>query len=359
MSKDYYEILGVKKGCSKEEIKSAYKKLAKQYHPDLNKDNPNAEKMFKEVSEAYSALSDDNKRNNYDRFGNTGEQFTGFNQGQGFENFDFGDIFESFFSFGGRKQRRRGANLKTEIELTFKEAVFGTTKEIKITKYENCDECNGKGGKGTIKCPDCGGSGRVSKSYRTPFGTFAQTSTCQKCEGQGETVKDTCKKCNGAGKEKITKNVKIKVPAGVDDGNTLRISGEGEPGEIGHGDLFVEIFVTPDELFERQGSDIFLELPITFSQAALGDEVKVPTIRDKVKMKIPPGTQSGTIMRLRGEGVEDVHGNTGDQHIRIQVVTPKKVNKNQKDLFKRLAKENKEELKIKKGFFERLKDSFE
>ncbi|MAG78399.1 molecular chaperone DnaJ [archaeon] len=350
---DYYDTLGVKKGCSKEEIKKAYKTLAKKYHPDLNKDNPQAEQKFKEINEAYSALSDENKRANYDRFGSTGEQFSGYNQ-RGFEGFDMGDIFNSFFG-GGTTRKQRGRNLKAELELTFNEAVFGTKKEIKITKYDQCKECNGKGGKDTISCPDCGGSGRIKKSYRTPFGTFAQTATCQNCQGSGESVKHICKDCQGTGKIRATKKVKVKVPKGVDDGTTLRISNEGEYGEAGFGDLYVELFVQPHEIFERKDDDIFLELPISFSQAALGDQIKVPTIREKVKMKIPPGTQSGTIMRLKGEGVENVNGyGNGDQHVKIQVVTPKKINKTQKDLLKRLAKENKEELKIKKGFFEKL-----
>jgi molecular chaperone DnaJ len=347
---DYYDTLGVKKGCSKEEIKKAYKSLAKKYHPDLNKDNPEAEKKFKEINEAYTALSDDNKRSNYDRFGSTGEQFSGH---RGFEGFDMGDIFGSFF--GGRQRQRRGRNLKAEVELTFNEAVFGTKKELKITKYDQCKECSGKGGTGTESCSDCGGSGTISKSYRTPFGTFSQSATCPNCHGSGDTVKHVCKQCEGSGKIRTTKKVKVKVPAGVDDGTTLRISNEGEYGDAGYGDLFVELFVQPHEIFERKGDDIFLELPISFSQSALGDEVKVPTIREKVKMKIPAGTQSGTIMRLKGEGVESVNGyGNGDQHVRIQVVTPKKLNKTQKDLLKRLAKENKEELQIKKGFFERL-----
>jgi len=363
MAKPYYDVLGVKEGCTKEEIKKAYKKLAKKYHPDLNKDNPEAEKKFKEISQAYSVLSDDTKRANYDRFGEAGEQFSGYNQGGGFSGFEgmnMGDIFDSFFGFGGAPRQRRGANLKAEVELTFKEAIFGTSKEIKITKYEKCKKCDGKGGEGSITCPDCNGSGGVRKSYRTPFGSFTQASTCQRCKGQGKTVKDVCDDCDGSGKERNTKKVKVKIPAGVSDGTTLRISGEGEFGKAGYGDLFVELFVQPDDLFERQGDDIFLELPISFSQAALGDEIDIPTIRGKVKMKIPSATQSGTIMRLKNEGVDNVNGyGTGDQHVRIQIVTPKKVNKTQKDLFKRLAKENKEKLKIKKGFFERLKDSFE
>ena len=359
MAKDYYEILGVKKDATKQEIKSAYKKLAKKYHPDLNKDNPEAEKKFKEINEAYSGLSDENKRANYDRFGSTGDQFSGFNQGSGFQGFDFGDIFEGFF--GGRTQRRRrGSNLKAELELTFEEAAFGTSKNLKVTKYDKCNTCDGKGGEDLINCSECNGSGRITKSFRTPFGAFQQSTTCPSCQGSGQTFKHICKSCNGSAKKRTTKTVKVKVPEGISDGSTLRIRGEGEYGEAGFGDLFIEIFVKPHDIFERQGNDIFLELPITFSQAALGDKVKVPTLRDKVNMKIPGGTQSGTVMRLKGEGVEDVNGyGRGDQHVRIQVTTPKKLNSKQKDLFKRLAKENKEELKIEKGFFERLRDSFE
>lgn len=359
---DYYETLGVAKGASKEEIKKAYKKLAKKYHPDLNKDNPESTEKFKKINEAYSVLSDDNKKSNYDRFGSAGNQqyshgFEGFQGGGGFE-----DIFESFFGGGGfspRSRKRRGGDLKVELDLTFKEAVFGTSKKIKVTRLEKCDTCDGLGGSGETTCSVCKGSGRVRKSYRTPFGMFAQTAACHNCGGMGKEIKEPCDDCSGTGRVKNTTTITVKVPAGVNDGTTLRLSGEGNAGEYGAtpGDLFVELFVSPDDIFERKGDDIYLEFPISFSQAALGDSVEVPTIRGKVKMKIPAGTQSGTMMRLKKEGVDNIQGyGTGDQFVRIQVKTPTKLNSKSKKLLQDLAKENKEKLKIEKGFFEKLKE---
>ncbi len=362
MAQDYYETLGLKKGASKEEIKKAYKKLAKKYHPDLNRDNPDAEAKFKEINEAYSTLSDDNKRANYERFGSAGSQYGNFNQG--FQDFGgINDIFDSFFGggFGGFQRSRRksrGRNLQVELEITFEEACFGTEKTISVTKPSECKECHGKGGKGHQTCPQCDGRGQVQKTFRTPFGVVQQATTCPQCHGKGESVKETCTECHGTGKTKQTKKVKVKVPAGVHDGMTLRLSGEGEYSEV-PGDLFVEIFVKPHKYFTRKDDDIILEYPITFSQAALGDKVEVPTLHGDVKMKIPAGVQSGTIMRLKDKGVQNVRGyGKGDQHVIIQVRTPKKLSKKEKDLFKQLAKENKQELKIEKGFFEKLRDSF-
>ena len=357
---DYYETLGVTKNASKDEIKKAYKKLAKKYHPDLNKDNPKATDKFKKINEAYSVLNDDNKKSNYDRFGSTDNQqhahgFEGF-QGAGFE-----DIFGSFFGggFSPRSRNRRGGDLKVELDLTFKEAVFGTSKKIKITRLERCETCDGVGGTGETTCSTCKGSGRVRRSYRTPFGMFAQTSTCQHCGGMGKEIKNPCNDCNGTGRLKNTRTITVKVPQGVNDGTTLRLSGEGNAGEYGAtaGDLFVELFVAPDDIFERKGDDIYLEYPISFSQAALGDSVEIPTVRGKVKMKIPAGTQSGTMMRLKKEGVENIQGyGIGDQFVRLQIKTPTKLNAKSKKLLKDLAKENKEKLKIEKGFFEKLKE---
>ena len=357
---DYYKTLGVSKNASKEEIKKAYKKLAKKYHPDLNKNDSKSAEKFKEINEAYSALSDETKRSNYDRFGSAGAQqhSHGF---EGFQSRDFGDIsdiFESVFGFGGQRSRnvrRKGQSLKVELELSFKESVFGTEKKIKVTRSELCDSCSGLGGKGEINCSTCKGTGQIRKSIRTPFGMFAQTATCSSCHGDGKTVKHTCKECKGQGKVRNTSSISVKVPPGISDGQTLRLTGEGEAGHNGGpaGDLFVEIYVRKDD-------NIHLDYPISFSQAALGDTVQVPTIRGKVKMKIPSGTQSGTLMKLKGEGVENVNGyGIGDQYVRICVKTPTKLNAKMKKLMKDFAKENKEKLKIEKGFFEKLKDGFE
>jgi molecular chaperone DnaJ len=361
---DYYEILGVSKNASKEEIKKAYKNLAKKYHPDLNKDNPNATAKFKEINEAYSALSDDNKRSNYDRFGST-ESGQGYSHGfEGFQQGGFSDIFESFFggSFGGsggQRRRRRGQDLKAELDISFNEACFGTEKKIKVSRLENCESCEGIGGKGEKSCTTCQGSGQVRKSYRTPFGVVAQSGVCSQCGGFGKIVETSCDDCSGHGRVKNSRTITVKVPKGVSDGVTLRLTGEGEAGEphAPSGDLYVEIYVKPHEVFERKGDDIYLDYPVSFSQAALGDKVKIPTIRDKVSMKIPSGIQSGTILRLRDEGVDNVNGRgTGDQLVRIHVKTPSKVNSKMKKLFKDLADENKEKLKIEKGFFEKLRE---
>ncbi len=356
---DYYETLGVKKDATKEEIKKAYKKLAKKYHPDLNKGK--SEDKFKEINEAYAALSDDQKRANYDRFGTADNQYSqgfgGFNQGFG----GFSDIFESFFDMGGRRRARRGRDLRYEMEVTFHESCFGIKKKIKVSKLDRCEKCEGFGGTGEKSCESCNGQGRVQKNYRTPFGSISQSHTCSACSGSGKTVKEVCDECSGKGRVQKTKTIEVKVPAGIKDGQSLRLSGEGEAGSPGarSGDLFVEIFVTPHEIFERKGDDILLEFPISFSQAALGDKVEVPTIRDKVNMKIPAGTQSGTIMKLKEEGVKNVNGyGTGDQLVRVKVKTPKKLSAKQKKLFEDLAKENKEKLKIEKGFFEKLKEGF-
>ena len=355
---DYYETLGVGKNASKEEIKKAYKTLAKKYHPDLNQGNKNAEQKFKEINEAYSALSDDSKRENYDRFGSAdANNFQGFGN-QNFEGFE--EAFENFFG-GGRGRRSKGRDIKYELEVTFLEACFGVSKEISITKYDQCEKCKGIGGEGEENCKKCKGTGRLQKSFRTPFGVFAQTITCDGCRGHGKTVKSICKECKGYGRVKKSKKINVKIPAGVNEGSTLRLSEQGEAGEFGarNGDLFVEIFVTPHDIFMRKEDDIYIEMPISFSQAALGDSIKVPTIRGEVNMKIPEGIQSGTVLRLKEEGVENIHGHgTGDQLVRVQIRTPSKLNSKQKKLLEEFAKENNEKLKIEKNWFEKFKEDY-
>lgn len=356
---DHYNTLGVNKTASAEEIKKAYKTLAKKYHPDLNPGNKEAEQKFKEINEAYSTLSDEGKKNNYDRYG-TADQQQGYSQGfgEGFEQADFGDLFGSFFGGGSS---RKGRDLKFELELTFLEACFGCDKQISVTKLDRCESCDGQGGTGEQKCTTCKGQGRVQRTMRTPFGTFAQATTCPECAGRGKTVKNVCKECKGQGRIKNTKKVTVKVPPGVSEGNNLRLQNEGEAGAPGQrsGDLFVEIYVTPHEIFARKEDDIYLEFPISFSQAALGDTVTVPTIRGEVKMKVPQGTQSGTMLRLKEEGVENVSGHgTGDQMVRIQVKTPQKISAKQKELLEKLAHENKEKLSVEKGWFEKFKEDF-
>lgn len=354
---DYYDILGIPRTAGKEDIKKAYKTLAKKYHPDLNKNDKNAEQKFKEINEAYAALSDDMKRTHYDRYGTANEQFS-----QGFQGdfSGFSDIFESFF--GGRQNGpRAGRDMKYELEIDFMDACFGCSKNIKVTKLDHCVDCDGLGGEGEITCDACHGTGRMEKRYRTPFGTLAQSQTCTQCGGRGETVKHVCKSCDGEGRVKKTKTISVTVPAGIQDGQHLRLTGEGEAAERKgrNGDLFVEIFVTPHDIFDRKGNDIFLEYPISFTQAALGDTVDVPTIHGNVTMKIPSETQTGTVMRLKGKGVADVNGHgTGDELVRIVVKTPMNLSAKQKKIFQELAQENKETLKIEKGWFEKIKEEF-
>jgi molecular chaperone DnaJ len=363
MTKDYYDTLGINKDSSKEEIKKAYKKLAKKYHPDLNPDSGSSEKI-KEINEAYSVLSDDNKRSNYDRFGSSDEQFSGFQGQQGFNEDIFSDIFGSFF--GGNPYARQrgpkgGSDLKYELNIEFKEAAFGTKKKISINKLNKCDECNGTGSEDgkQANCGTCHGSGQVGRQFRTPFGIVQHATTCPKCSGKGKIIENKCDECNGHGRKKENKTITVTIPAGVDNGSTLRVLNEGESGEQGapSGHLYVEIHVRPHKLFERDGNDVLLDYPISFPQAALGDEIKVPTLENDIKMKIPPGTQTHTIFRLRGKGFPylDGYGN-GDQMVRIIVKTPTKLSSKQKENLEKFAKDSKEELKIEKGFFGKVKD---
>ena len=342
---DYYEILGLSKNASKEEIKKAYKQLAMKYHPDRNKE-AGAEEKFKKISEAYAVLSDDTKRSTYDQYGESGfkqqysqeDIFRGFDMGE-----MFGDsIFEMFFG-GGKRRSNRGHDLKTDIEISFEEAAKGTTKEIKISKLTKCEKCNGSGSEDNEieTCSRCHGSGQVRVSRSTPFGTFAQVSTCSHCNGQGSEIKNHCKECKGTGRAHETKELKVKIPAGVDTGSNLRVMKEGEAGLKGGsaGDLYVVIHVKPSHIFKREENDIYLQLPLTYSQVALGTELKVPTLDNEVKLKIPAGTQSGTQFKLKGYGIPFVDGyGRGDEYIIAQVITPKKLTKEQKELFSKLEK---------------------
>ncbi|WP_102691279.1 molecular chaperone DnaJ [Rummeliibacillus pycnus] len=347
--RDYYEVLGIQKNASKDEIKKAYRKLSKQYHPDLNKE-PGAEEKFKEIAEAYEVLSDDQKRARYDQFGHQDPNqgfggFGGFGGAEGFGGFE--DIFSSFFG-GGRTRRdpnapRKGDDLQYRMTISFEEAVFGKEKEIEIPREETCDTCHGTGAKpGTSKetCSYCNGSGQTSETVNTPFGQMVNRRTCSHCQGTGQIIKEKCSTCHGAGTIKRRKKIKVNIPAGVDDGQQLRLSGQGEAGVNGGpaGDLYIVFHVRASDKFERDGDDIYLELPITFPQAALGDEIEVPTIHGKVKMKIPAGTQSGDRFRLKGKGVKNVHGyGNGDQHVIVQIITPKKLTEKQKELLREFA----------------------
>lgn len=379
MSKrDYYEILGVDKNATEQEIKRAYRKLAKKYHPDLNPDNKEAEQKFKDVNEAYEVLSDPEKRSRYDRFGHAGvngQGAGGFGQGfEGFEGFGgFGDIFDDIFDMfggGGFSNRRKsgpkkGADLKYKVDISFEEAAFGVEKEIKIRRTENCTVCKGTGAKpGTSKntCTKCNGTGEVRYAQNTPFGQFVNVRTCDKCNGTGEIIDSPCSHCGGTGKEKKTKKISIKIPAGVDTGSVIPLRGEGEPGEKGGppGDLYVYINILPHEVFGREGNDVICEIPISFTTAALGGNIEVPTLDGKVRYNIPEGTQTGTIFRLKNKGIPYLRGHgRGDQYVKVVIQVPKKLNEKQKELLREFAEVSGDDLnESKKGFFDKVRDAF-
>ncbi|MGM0410839.1 MAG: molecular chaperone DnaJ [Bacillota bacterium] len=369
--KDYYEILGVDKDASQKEIKKAYRKLAKKYHPDMNKDDPDTSEKFKEISEAYEILSDPDKRKRYDRYGHSGINdddfnFDDFAQG-GFGGFE--DIFDMFFGGRGRGRGRRGpqkgSDLQYRLQITFEEAAFGTEKEITIPRTETCQTCGGSGAKpGTeVKtCPKCNGTGQIRVSQRTAFGQFTQTKTCDRCGGSGKIVQTPCSDCNGTGKQRRHRNLTVNIPAGVDDGTRLRMAGEGEAGDKGapSGDLYIIIQVENHEIFDRKGDDIYCEVPINFVQATLGDEIKVPTLDGKVKFTIPEGTQPGTTFRLKNKGIPHLNGHgRGDEYIKAKIIIPKHLSKEQKDLLRKFAEVSGEEINPEqKGFFRKVRDAF-
>jgi len=372
--RDYYEVLGIDRNASDEDIKKAYRKLAKKYHPDVNPGNKEAEAKFKEINEAYEVLSDPQKKAQYDRFGHAGmDPNGGFGGFGGFGDFDFGgigDIFETFFGgggFGGRSARSRngpqkGADLRYSMEISFEEAAFGVEKEIKVSRMENCKTCGGTGSKpGTspATCKHCNGTGQVQYRQSTPFGQFVNIKTCDVCHGEGKIIVNPCVSCNGKGKVRNTVKVKMKIPAGIDDGQTISLRGEGEPGIRGGptGDLFITIKVRPHPLFKRQGNDVLCDIPITFVQAALGAEIEVPTLDGKVKYNVPEGTQTGSVFRLRGKGIPYLRGTgRGDQYVKVNVEVPKKLNEKQKELLRQFAElsgdENHEQ---RKGFFDKMR----
>ena len=377
--RDYYEVLGVDKGADAQTLKKAYRKLAMQYHPDRNPDNPEAEAKFKEINEAYEVLSDDTKSANYDQFGHDGPQgfggaggfggFGGFGGGGVEDIFDmFGDMFGGGFGGSSRPRRRgpeRGADIRQDITITFEEAAFGVKKSIKINRTEECSECNGSGAKsGTSKktCPTCNGAGEVRTAQRTPFGNIMSTRVCSTCQGDGEVLESPCPKCNGQGKTRKVKTIEIDIPAGIDNDQMIKLSNQGDVGSKGgpRGDLYVAVRVMPHTLFTRDGFDIYFEMPITFAQAALGDEVEIPTLHGNVIYNIPEGTQTGTVFRLREKGIQKMRSNSkGDQYVKVIVDTPKKLNDKQKQLLKEFARECGEEVhEKKKSFGQKIEDMF-
>ncbi len=368
MSKrDYYEILGLERDASKDDIKKAYRKLARKYHPDVNK-SPDAEEKFKEVKEAYEILNDDQKRAQYDQFGHAGTGSQGFGGGAG-DFSGFGDIFDMFFGGGARRDPnapRQGADLQYTMTLTFEEAIFGKETEISIPKEESCGTCHGSGAKPGTKpqtCHHCHGSGQLNTEQNTPFGRVVNRRACHYCQGTGKIIPDKCTTCGGTGRVKKHVKIKVSIPAGINEGQQIRVSGKGEAGVNGGppGDLFVVVSVKDHEFFTREGDHIFLELPITFAQAALGDEIEVPTVHGKVMFKIPPGTQTGKTFRLRGKGAPNVRGyGHGDQHVKVRVVTPTKLTSRQKEILKEFNEiaDNDPLSKEEDSFFKRFKKAF-
>ena len=354
--RDYYEVLGVSKGASEDEIKKAYKKLARKYHPDLNPDNKEAEEKFKEVNEAYEILSDPNKKARYDQFGfagvdpNYGAGGAGGGFDGGFDFGDLGDIFGSFFGggFGGGRRTnpnapQRGESIRLSLAISFEEAAFGCEKEVSVDRMEQCGTCHGNGcAAGTTPevCPDCHGTGQVQVRRQTPMGVFATSSPCGRCGGKGKIIHQPCPDCRGSGAVRRRKTIQVSIPAGIDNGQTISVRGQGSAGKNGGpaGDLLVTITVRPHELFRREGTSVLCDAPITFAQAVLGAELEIPTIDGKVKYDLPEGTQSGTTFRLKGKGIPAINGRgRGDQYVTVYIETPRNLNREQKEALKKLA----------------------
>ena len=352
--RDYYEVLGVSKGASEDEIKRAYKKLARKYHPDMNPGDKEAEEKFKEVNEANEVLSDPDKKARYDQFGFAGvDPNYGAGVGYGAGGFDFGDlgdIFGSFFGggFGGGGQRRRngpqrGESIRMSVSVDFTEAAFGCEKEVTVERSEQCPTCKGNGcAPGTTPevCPDCHGSGAVTQSQRTPFGVMQTQAVCGKCRGTGKIIHQPCPDCHGSGRARKRKTVKVNIPAGIDNGQTISLRGQGHAGKNGgpNGDLLITVMVKPHDIFRREGTSVFCEAPITFTQAVLGAEMEIPTIDGKVKYTIPEGTQTGTVFRLRGKGIPVLNGHgRGDQYVTVTIETPRGLNREQKEALKKFS----------------------
>ena len=375
--RDYYEVLGLSKGCSEEELKKAYRKLAKQYHPDVNPGDKDAETRFKEINEAYGILSDSEKRSRYDQFGFAGVDPSyggGGGGGFGFDmgDIDLGDIFGSFFGggfggFGGGGGRRngpqKGESLRVNMALTFEEAAFGCTKEIELSRSETCEECKGSGcaaGTTSETCPDCRGAGQVRVQRGAGGFAFSTTTTCSKCRGTGKIIHTPCKKCGGAGSVRQKRRVTVTIPAGIDDGQAVSLRGQGNAGTNGgpSGDLLVRVQVKPHPQFQRDGVTVLYEHPITFYQAAMGAELEIPTIDGKVKYNLPAGTQTGTTFRLRGKGIPELRSSRrGDQYVTVKVQVPASLNAEQKEALNAFAAAMGETVSEGglKGFFEKKK----
>jgi len=368
--RDYYEVLGIERSASADDIRKAYRRLAKQYHPDMNNDNKDeAAEQFKEVSEAYSVLSDDQKRKQYDTFGHAAFENGGAGGYGGFGGFGdfmggFGDIFDTFFGGGTSTRSRtgpvRGSDLRMELRITFEEAAFGVEREISLNKDMRCETCNGTGAKpGTSPktCATCGGSGQIRQQRNTAFGSFMNVVDCPDCGGRGSIIKDPCPDCNGRGIRKQQRKIKVGIPAGIDNGQVLTMRGEGAAGQRGGmpGDLQLYISVAPHKFFTREGYDLYLEMPVTFVDAALGAELVIPTLDGKAKYKMSEGTQTGTVFRLKDKGIQHLNSSKkGNLFVRVRVETPHKLNEKQKELLRQFDKLFK---KKDKDFAEKVSES--
>jgi len=367
--RDYYDILGVTRTAEENELRRAFRKLARDYHPDVSKAD-DAEQRFKEVNEAYEVLSDPQKRRVYDQFGHAGVsgQFNGADDPAGYGAFN--DIFEQFGSFfggaatGARRGPQRGADLRYDLSITFEEAAFGVEKSLDIPRSETCETCRGSGAEPNteaVRCPQCNGSGEVRRVQQSVFGQFVNVTACSRCGGEGKIISHPCKTCHGEGRTRTTRSLKVKVPAGVDNGQQIRLSGEGESGPKGGppGNLYVVLEVKAHRYFKRDGSDVYYELPITFPQAALGDTVEVPTLDGADKVQIQPGVQTGKQIRLRDKGIPHLRGmGRGDQYVVLKVKTPGALSARERELYEELAHiSEKEGERGERGFFDRVKDT--
>lgn len=369
---DYYEVLGVKKGASDDDIKKAYRKMAKKYHPDLNPDDKVSEAKFKEVNEAYEVLSDTGKRARYDQFGHAGVDPNMAGAGPGGMDFDFdlGDIFSSFFGGGFSSARSpnapsRGKDLSASVVLSFEEAAKGCKRTLNLTRTEHCTECGGSGaarGSAPISCPECGGRGQTTVQQRTPFGVISTSRTCTRCGGKGSVIQSPCTKCSGTGRMRNAHSIEVNIPAGIDDGQIINLRGKGDAGLNGGptGDLKIVINVRPHPLFERDGYNVWCDIPITYTQAALGAEITVPTLDGKVSYNVHEGTQPGDIFKLKGKGIPVVNGRgRGDQFVRVKIEVPRNLTEKQKETLRSFEQMTDDEhYAERKGFFNKVRDLF-
>ena len=378
--RDYYEVLGLSKGASEDELKQAFRKLSRKYHPDFNPGDKEAEEKFKEINEAYEVLSDPDKKSRYDQFGHAGvdPSYGGGGFGGGFSGGfgdmgDISDIFSSFFGgFGGSTRSnpnapRRGQDIHTSVSISFMEACTGKKVDINVNRMEKCSDCNGSGaaaGSGTETCPDCHGTGQIKVTQRTPFGMISSQKPCSKCGGKGTIINNPCPKCRGNGRVNVSKSITVDIPAGIDDEQTIRISGQGHSGINGgpSGDLHVTVSVRPDAIFERDGYDVHTEMPITFVQAALGAEVTVPTIDGPEKYTIPEGTQPGTTFRFKGKGIKKLNRpDRGNHFVHVTIEVPSNLSKKQKELLREFdgTLDDNKNYKKRNNFFDKIRQAFE